>query len=62
MFTIGAYRLSSRQFLQFSGDNSYYGSNDLVTNMLTAFQCGEYWQPQIICAVFTRKDGLKYYR
>ena len=56
---IGAYRLSSRQFWQFSGDNSYYGGNELVTNVLTGFACGEYWHTQIICEVLTQKTGLE---
>ena len=59
---IEAYRLSSGQFLQFSGDNSYYGGNDHVTSVLIAFEYGEYWQPQIIFGVFTRKAGLEYCR
>ena len=56
---ISMYRLSSGQFSQFSGDNSYYGGNDNVTNILIAFEFGEYWQPQIICGVFTQKAGLE---
>ena len=56
------HQLSSEPFLQFSGNNSYYSGDDNVTNLLTAFECGEYWQPQIICGVFTRKAGLRFYR
>ena len=55
---ISAYQLSSGQFLQFSGDYSYYGGNDHATKVQTTFECGEYRQPQIICAVFTQKAGL----